>query len=244
MKREWTDLEFADWILLPSEAALLANKTGPTRLGFAVLLKFFQYAARFPLSMQEVPTTAVHRSVPSSAFASRRCKMPRSWPSGYLSTSCRKAILMNTSMRRPINAYRSGHRAADTGSLRGCLKSRPRVQIILRDGNYLQHRQALRYRSDRCSLGADRADVASSSARWPTTHNQHPRCVRGCLKSPIRQLKLVSVGKGRWGATEQNAELRILLQLQSPIKSRVTEFRYSSILERQELCRLSYSGFY
>ena len=53
MKREWTDLEFADWTLLPSEAALLANKTGPTRLGFAVLLKFFQYAARFPLSMQE-----------------------------------------------------------------------------------------------------------------------------------------------------------------------------------------------
>jgi hypothetical protein len=58
MKREWTDLEFADWTLLRSEAALLANKTGPTRLGFAVLLKF-QYAARFPLSMQEVPTTAV-----------------------------------------------------------------------------------------------------------------------------------------------------------------------------------------
>jgi len=41
MKREWTDLEFADWTLLPSEAALFANKTGPTRLGFAVLLKFF-----------------------------------------------------------------------------------------------------------------------------------------------------------------------------------------------------------
>jgi hypothetical protein len=37
----------------------IANKTGPTRLGFAVLLKFFQYAARFPLSMQEVPATAV-----------------------------------------------------------------------------------------------------------------------------------------------------------------------------------------
>jgi hypothetical protein len=32
---------------------------GPTRLGFAVLPKFFQYAARFPFSMQEVPTTAV-----------------------------------------------------------------------------------------------------------------------------------------------------------------------------------------
>jgi Domain of unknown function (DUF4158) len=59
MKREWTDLELADWTLLPSETALLANKTGPTRLGFAVLLKFFQYAARFPLSRQEVPTTVV-----------------------------------------------------------------------------------------------------------------------------------------------------------------------------------------
>jgi len=59
MKHEWTDLEFADWTLLPSEAALLANKAGPTRLGFAVLLKFFQYAARFPLSMREVPATAV-----------------------------------------------------------------------------------------------------------------------------------------------------------------------------------------
>ena len=71
-------------------------------------------------------------------------------------------------------------------SFRGCLKSRPRVQIILRDGNYLQHRQALRYRSDRCSLGADRADVAGSSARWPTTHNQHPRCVKRNLLSTKR----------------------------------------------------------
>ena len=73
MKREWTDLEFADWTLLPSEAALLANKTDPTRLGFAVLLKFFQYAARFPLSMREVPATAVayiarQVGVPAEAF--------------------------------------------------------------------------------------------------------------------------------------------------------------------------------
>ena len=37
-----SDLEFADWTLLPSEAALLADKTGPTRLVFAILLKFFQ----------------------------------------------------------------------------------------------------------------------------------------------------------------------------------------------------------
>ena len=73
MKREWTDLEFADWTLLPSEAALLANKTGPTRLDFAILLKFFQYAARFPLSMQEeVPATAVaHKKAVTHVLGSR-----------------------------------------------------------------------------------------------------------------------------------------------------------------------------
>ena len=90
MKDEWTDLEFADWTLLPSEAALLANKTGPTRLGFAVLLKFFQYAARFPLSMQEVPTTAVayiarQVGVPAEEFSrydweGRAVKPPRTDP--------------------------------------------------------------------------------------------------------------------------------------------------------------------
>ena len=60
MKSQWTNLGLVEhWTLLPGEAVLLSNKTGPTRLGFAVLLKFFQYAGRFPLSMQEVPTSAV-----------------------------------------------------------------------------------------------------------------------------------------------------------------------------------------
>src|SRR5580693_4722503 len=39
-----------------------------------------------------------------------------------------------------------------------------------RDANYHQYRQALRYGSDRCSLGADRADVTGSPTRRPTTH--------------------------------------------------------------------------
>jgi hypothetical protein len=72
MKREWTDLEFADGTLLPSEPTLLANKTGPTRLDFAVLLKFFQYATRFPLSMQEeVPAAAVAQKKLSLMFSVR-----------------------------------------------------------------------------------------------------------------------------------------------------------------------------
>jgi len=41
VKRDWTADELIElWTLLPSEKQWLANKTGPTRLGFAVLLKF------------------------------------------------------------------------------------------------------------------------------------------------------------------------------------------------------------
>jgi uncharacterized protein DUF4158 len=45
--------------LLPGEKHLLANKTGPTRLGFAVLLKFFQIEGGFPQHPQDIPDVAV-----------------------------------------------------------------------------------------------------------------------------------------------------------------------------------------
>ena len=49
MKRDWNADELVEhWTLLPGEKQWLANKTGPTRLGFAVLLKFFQHEGRFP----------------------------------------------------------------------------------------------------------------------------------------------------------------------------------------------------
>src|ERR1700687_1823949 len=59
-----------------------------------------------------------------------------------------------------------------------------------RDANYHQSLQALRYRSDRCSLGADRADVTGGSTRWPTTHNQHSRCVKRNLLSTTNRLPM------------------------------------------------------
>jgi hypothetical protein len=74
MKRHWDPEELLEhWTLLPSEHALLANKTGTTRLGFAVLLKFFQYEARFPTQAQEVPSLVVAHvakqvEVPAEAF--------------------------------------------------------------------------------------------------------------------------------------------------------------------------------
>jgi len=37
----------------------VGNKTGATRLGFAVLLKFFESEARFPRSADELPPSAV-----------------------------------------------------------------------------------------------------------------------------------------------------------------------------------------
>src|SRR5450759_1621083 len=56
MKRTWDIEELIEhFTLLPQDMDLLANKTGPTRLGFAVLLKYFQYAARFPTAKQDVP---------------------------------------------------------------------------------------------------------------------------------------------------------------------------------------------
>jgi hypothetical protein len=56
MKRTWDIEELVEhFTLLPQDMDLLANKTGPTRLGFAVLLKYFQYEARFPTAKQDVP---------------------------------------------------------------------------------------------------------------------------------------------------------------------------------------------
>jgi|SRR5712691_9990846 len=62
------------WTLLPGERELLANKTGATRLGFAVLLNFFQCEARFPQSRQEVPLSVVaclakQVGVPAACYA-------------------------------------------------------------------------------------------------------------------------------------------------------------------------------
>ena len=60
MKRDWTADELIEhWTLLPGEKRLLANKSGATRLGFAVLLKFFQHEGRFPPQGQDVPGTVV-----------------------------------------------------------------------------------------------------------------------------------------------------------------------------------------
>ncbi|UOB98716.1 hypothetical protein BTI679_61170 (plasmid) [Bacillus wiedmannii] len=56
MKKSWTKEELLDnYMLLPNERHLvLSKKTNANRLGFAVLLKYFQQEARFPSEKQDI----------------------------------------------------------------------------------------------------------------------------------------------------------------------------------------------
>ncbi len=60
MQQHWTTDELIDhWTLLPAERELLANKTGATRLGFAIMLKAFALEGRFPGSLHDIPAQVV-----------------------------------------------------------------------------------------------------------------------------------------------------------------------------------------
>jgi len=59
------------WTLLKDEQELVAGKRGPTRLGFAVLLKFYARARRFPRGRAELDDDAV-------AFVARQLGVPAS----------------------------------------------------------------------------------------------------------------------------------------------------------------------
>lgn len=61
MKKNWLPSELVEhWTLLPNELKLLTQKNDQNRLGFALLLKFFLFNARFPEKPQEIPTSVVN----------------------------------------------------------------------------------------------------------------------------------------------------------------------------------------
>ena len=64
------------WTLRAADRGLLGNKTGATRLGFALLLKLFQSDGRFPRRPEDVPIAAVE------ALASQIGVPAAAWP-GY-----------------------------------------------------------------------------------------------------------------------------------------------------------------
>jgi len=60
MRQDWESEELvARWTLLEDDWRLVGNKRGATRLGFALLLKFFEHEARFPEHVGEFPHTVV-----------------------------------------------------------------------------------------------------------------------------------------------------------------------------------------
>lgn len=60
MKQLWLEQDLiAFFTLSPEERGLLANRSAPMKIGFAVLLKMLQYEGRFPLSPSDVPKAVV-----------------------------------------------------------------------------------------------------------------------------------------------------------------------------------------
>ena len=75
VKANWEHDELIEnWTLLPTELELVKNKVGANKTGFAVLLKYFQYFARFPDSPKEVPETIIsyiaqQLQIPSNSYS-------------------------------------------------------------------------------------------------------------------------------------------------------------------------------
>ncbi|NUQ97167.1 MAG: DUF4158 domain-containing protein [Streptomyces sp.] len=59
MRQDWEPEDLIEvWTLLGDDMKRVRNKSGVARLGFALLLKFFEVEARFPESAHEVPAAA------------------------------------------------------------------------------------------------------------------------------------------------------------------------------------------
>ncbi len=77
MRQVWEPEDLlASWTLLDADWELVANKSGATRLGFALLLKFFELEARFPRDRSELPAAAV-------AFVADQVGVPAGELGGY-----------------------------------------------------------------------------------------------------------------------------------------------------------------
>ena len=60
VRREWELEDLIEcWTLDEEDFRLIANKSGFTRLGFVLALKFFEQEARFPRRAGELPLAAV-----------------------------------------------------------------------------------------------------------------------------------------------------------------------------------------
>lgn len=82
------------WTLLDDERELIAGKRGPTRLGFALILKFYARAGRFPRGRSELDDDA-------AAFVARQVGVPAS-DLGFYEWSGRTAEYHRAQVRRHL----------------------------------------------------------------------------------------------------------------------------------------------
>jgi hypothetical protein len=75
----------ACWTLVDGDWDLVANKSGPTRLGVSLMLKFFELEGRFPEFIEEFPQPAVEYVASAARPAARERSRPA--PSGGKSSS-------------------------------------------------------------------------------------------------------------------------------------------------------------
>lgn len=60
MRQEWEPEALIDcWTLVEGDWRLVGNKSGPSRLAFALMLKFYEVEGRFPAGPEEIPVPAV-----------------------------------------------------------------------------------------------------------------------------------------------------------------------------------------
>ncbi|MDO0926165.1 DUF4158 domain-containing protein [Streptomyces sp. TG1A-8] len=94
------------WTLLKDEQALVSGKRGATRLGFAVLLKFYTQYGRFPRNRAELPGEAVE-------FVARQVQVPASklgfydWTGARSSTTVRRSGSTSASVSAASRTRRS-----------------------------------------------------------------------------------------------------------------------------------------
>ncbi|MFD7746582.1 DUF4158 domain-containing protein [Streptomyces sp. NPDC059698] len=70
MRQDWEPEDLIEvWTLLEEDQERLRNKSGANRLGFALLLKFFEVEARFPEDAGEIP-------VPAVSYVAQQVKVP------------------------------------------------------------------------------------------------------------------------------------------------------------------------
>ncbi|MGW3028488.1 DUF4158 domain-containing protein [Streptomyces sp. NPDC001221] len=74
VRQEWEPEDLIEvWRLLKEDQERMRNKSGANRLGFALLLKFFEVEARFPENAGEIPVPAVSTAVlPADALVPAR----------------------------------------------------------------------------------------------------------------------------------------------------------------------------